>query len=143
MHSPRINRSWRSIVRALCLFALVIAAAPTWAHPLGNFTVNHFVRLEVGATRVRVHYVVDMAEIPALQELQTIDTDGDGKSSTAELEAYAARAARAYADGLTLTVNETRVPLALTAQRISLPVGVGNLPTLRLECDYDAALSAG
>ena len=142
MHRPRINHSRRSIVCALCLFALVSAAAPVWAHPLGNFTVNHFARLEVGATRVRVHFVVDMAEIPALQELQTIDRDGDGQAATAELEVYAARAARSFADGLTLTVNDERVPLALTAQRISLPAGMGNLPTLRLECDYDAALPA-
>src|SRR5207237_9446353 len=99
-------------------------------------------RLEVGATRVRVHYIVDMAEIPTYQELQTIDTDGDGKPSTAELETYATRAARIFADGLTLTSNEARVPLALTAQRISLPAGMGNLPTLRLECDYDATLPA-
>src|SRR5205085_12101104 len=133
MHSPRINRSRRGIVCALCLFAFIVAAcAPTWAHPLGNFTVNHFARLEVGATRVRVHYVVDMAEIPALQELQTIDTDGDGKPSTAELETYATRAARIFADGLTLTSNETRVPHVLTAQRISLSTGMGNSPTLQL-----------
>ena len=32
------------------------------------------------------------------------------------------------------------MPLTLTAERISLPAGAGNLPTLRLECDYEAAL---
>ena len=143
MDSPRINRS-RRIVRALCLFALIAAAfASARAHPLGNFTVNHFARLEVGTTRVRVHFVVDMAEIPTYQELQTIDTNGDGKPSQAELDLYAARSARDYAEGLTLTVDETRVPLTLTAERISLPAGAGNLPTLRLECDYEAALPIG
>src|SRR5205085_1970816 len=90
-----------------------------------------------------VHYVVDMAEIPTYQELQTIDTNGDGKPAQAELDAYAARNARNYADGLLLTFDGTRVPLTLTAERISLPAGAGNLPTLRLECDYEAALPVG
>src|SRR5438105_13623436 len=98
MDSPRINHS-RRIVRALCLFAIIAAAfAPARAHPLGNFTVNHFARLDIAAPRVRVHYVVDMAEIPTYQELQTIDTNGDGKPSQAELDLYAARNAREYAE---------------------------------------------
>jgi nickel/cobalt transporter (NicO) family protein len=141
MNNPRSNRSQRSVICALCLFALIaVARAPASAHPLGNFTVNHFTRLEVSATSVRVHYVVDMAEIPALQELQTIDRDGNGAPTQAELDLYAARNAREYADGLMLTVDETRLPLTLMAERISLPAGAGNLPTLRLECDYEAAL---
>ncbi len=145
MSSSRQYHPRRCSLFALCLLAAfwLASSVPAHAHPLGNFTVNHFARLEVGAARIRVHYVVDMAEIPTYQEVQTLDTDGDGQPSQAELDAYAARTAREYANGLTLTLDDARVPLNLSAQRISLPAGAGGLPTLRLECDYEGALPAG
>ncbi len=34
------------------------------AHPLGNFTINHYSRIELSPERLRVRYVLDMAEIP-------------------------------------------------------------------------------
>ncbi|HEX8180063.1 MAG TPA: sulfite exporter TauE/SafE family protein [Pyrinomonadaceae bacterium] len=136
MHNPRITTPRRSVF-ALCLFVLWLStAAHTAAHPLGNFTVNHFARLELDGQRVRVHYVVDMAEIPTFQEKLNLDADGDGQITPAELETYALRTAHVYADALTVTIDDTRVPLALAAHNISLPAGAANLPTLRLECDY-------
>ena len=44
-------------------------AAVASAHPLGNFTVNRFARVEVAGDRLYVRYVVDMAEIPTLQRV--------------------------------------------------------------------------
>jgi len=41
-----------------------------------------------------VRYVVDMAEIPAFQELQKIDADEDGGTSSAELDEYELQFAR-------------------------------------------------
>ena len=46
---------------AVAALALPVAAA---AHPLGNFTVNRFSRVESAGQRVYVHYVLDLAEIP-------------------------------------------------------------------------------
>ena len=144
MKSPRTIRT--RLARSFVLASLLVLAlglpAHAPAHPLGNFTVNHFSRLEIGATRVRLHYVIDMAEIAALQELQTLDADGDGKHTQSELDAYAARAADAHAAGLRLSVEGARIPLRLTGQRVSLPPGQGGLPTLRLECDYAGDLPA-
>src|SRR5262245_50776676 len=70
--------------------ALVLAATGTaaTAHPLGNFTINHFTRLEIGSQRIAVRYVVDMAEIPAFQELQSIGGDGAQLPAAAALAAY-------------------------------------------------------
>ena len=49
-------------------FALVLATAGTAsAHPLGNFTVNHYAGVELAGDRVYVRYVLDMAEIPTFQ----------------------------------------------------------------------------
>jgi nickel/cobalt transporter (NicO) family protein len=49
------------------LYLLVPAAA--FAHPLGNFTINRFARVEVAGHTLYVRYVVDMAEIPTLQHV--------------------------------------------------------------------------
>jgi len=44
---------------------LVIFAAVLRAHPMGNFSVNHYARIEPGAQGVEILYVLDLAEIPA------------------------------------------------------------------------------
>ena len=49
------------------LVAAILAPAAASAHPLGNFTINRFSRLEVMGDRVYVLYVLDMAEIPTFQ----------------------------------------------------------------------------
>jgi nickel/cobalt exporter len=52
---------------ALCYLLVPVATAS--AHPLGNFTINRFARVEVAGDRLYVRYVVDMAEIPTLQRV--------------------------------------------------------------------------
>jgi nickel/cobalt transporter (NicO) family protein len=106
------------------------------AHPLGNFTINHFSRLEVGHDRVNVHYVVDMAEIPAFQVLQKIDADEDGIPSAMELKTYLGQAADEYTKGLQLQAGERAIPLQAIPKAVTLPPGVGGLSTLRLEYDF-------
>ena len=70
--------------RALTLLGLVVAmilgpVAAASAHPLGNFTINHYSGIHVSPDEIRVDYVIDMAEIPAFQEMEAIDTYGDGE----------------------------------------------------------------
>src|SRR5437667_8023490 len=90
------------------LFAAVLAfgrpPVRAEAHPLGNFTVNQYSRLEVGRDALHLRYIVDMAEIPAFQERQTIDADGDGQVSEAEQSAYLARQAPVLIHGLHLAL---------------------------------------
>jgi len=131
----------RLTLPALCLAILFFGSSFAQAHPLGNFTINHFTRVEVGNDRVKLHSVIDMAEIPTFQELQKIDTNGDGKASTEELDAYVNRAAGEWANGMLLTVDDMNVPLRLIAKNVSLPRGAGDLETLRVEMDLIGQLS--
>jgi ABC-type nickel/cobalt efflux system permease component RcnA len=55
------------VLAALCYLLVPVATAA--AHPLGNFTINRFARVEVAGDRLYVRYVVDMAEIPTLQRV--------------------------------------------------------------------------
>ena len=51
------------------LFASAFRPQPIFAHPLGNFTVNQYSRIEATTDGLRLVYVLDMAEIPAFQEI--------------------------------------------------------------------------
>jgi ABC-type nickel/cobalt efflux system permease component RcnA len=109
------------------------------AHPLGNFTINLYDGLTVRADRIDVDYVVDMAEIPAFEEQQTIDTNGDGSLDPTETAAYVRDECQQLAAGVTLTVASTTVAVQPEATgTVSFPLGAGGLSTMRLECPMHA-----
>src|SRR3954453_10297357 len=79
LFSPRRMTTLACLIAMIAAFAQPIVAA---AHPLGKFTTNHYSRLEIGDTGLRVRYILDLAEIPPFQEISgVIDTDHDGKVS--------------------------------------------------------------
>ena len=121
---------------------LAVTAGSAVAHPLGNFTINHFARIEVGPQRIAIHYVIDMAEIPAFQELQRIDSDGDGSPSADEINAYAEQTGARLADGIALTVDGTPLHVNVAQCNVTMPPGVGGLATLRIECQFAGAVSS-
>jgi nickel/cobalt exporter len=125
------------------VFIIGILSNTAQAHPLGNFTINHFARVEVGDRQARLRYVIDMAEIPTFQEMQALDVGEDGQPSSAALDAYLQRAAAQYAGGLVLLVDGARVPLEKKAATIQFRRGVGGLQTLRIECDYEGGFPVG
>ena len=94
------------------------------AHPLGNFTVNHYSGIELAGSRVYVRFVLDLAEIPTYQEGGRVRARG-----------YAAGVARE----LELRVDGTRARLVPLAHRVSSRPGAGGLPTLRFEVIYRAS----
>ena len=108
-------------MRRLVLLAVGAAAlalpALAAAHPLGNFTINRFSRVEAPGQRVYVRYVLDMAEIPTFQ------------AGRIDVHAYARRIAR----NAHLVVDGR--PASLVPVRIALahPLGAGGLHTTRLE----------
>jgi ABC-type nickel/cobalt efflux system permease component RcnA len=96
------------------------------AHPLGNFTVNHYAGIELAGSRVYVRFVLDLAEIPTFQEGGRVRAPG-----------YAAVVARE----LDLRIDGTRVELTPLVHRVSSRKGAGGLPTLRFEAVYRAPRS--
>jgi ABC-type nickel/cobalt efflux system permease component RcnA len=106
----------------LVLAAALAAPVAAQAHPLGNFTINRFARVEVAGHRLYVRYVLDMAEIPTFQARQ------EGVNPAV----YARRLAR----GLHVTVDGQPVPLTTTGHALAFPMGVGGLHTMRLEAIF-------
>lgn len=113
------------------------------AHPLGNFTISTATRIELYADAIRIHYAVDMAEIPAFQEIGGIDRNGDGAATADELDAYLDQLAPELARNLRLSAD--REPLTLTTldSAAKLRAGEGGLSTLRLDLVLDASAASG
>jgi nickel/cobalt exporter len=127
---------------SVAIALLLLLPATALAHPLGNFTINHFAGIRVGADRVTLDVVIDQAEIPTFTERQRIDTDGDGQVSDTETEAERQVACTSLGSSLTLAVGGSPLALSVDAAGLSFPQGAGGLPTMRLVCEYGAALAA-
>ena len=126
----------------LALIAVVLwlsAPRPAEAHPLGNFTVNRYSRIEVYADHLRVRYVLDMAEISAFQEILQMDLNRDGVIGEVESEQYRIEAFEALRHGLRLEINGARAALRPVSSELSFPIGQGNLKTLRLSGWFEAS----
>jgi nickel/cobalt transporter (NicO) family protein len=136
--------SLRRTSRALLLAITLLALAPVvaLAHPLGNFTINHFAAVRVGTDSISLDVVIDRAEIPTFQERQALDTDGDGTLSATEIETARQAACGTLAGDLRLTVGGAPISMTAGAAGLSFPPGAGGLPTMRLVCEYGAALAS-
>jgi nickel/cobalt exporter len=115
---------------AAAALGLVLALVPSVAaaHPLGNFTINRYAGLLVSPETLLIDYVLDMAEIPALQERGAIEPDPRAACATL------ARAVRVRIDG-------REGALRVDAATLTFPPGQAGLDTLRLECAFSAALT--
>jgi len=126
----------------LALAALALSRpAPADAHPLGNFTVNRYSRLELYSDAVRIRYVLDMAEIPAFQEEPEIDVNGDGELTPTENEAYLGRNSDEIVGNLRLTANGSEIQPAVLSSEISYPEGQAGLRTMRISLLLHAPVS--
>ena len=127
----------------IAAIALVFLAwePPAAAHPLGNFTINHYAGLRVTPDRVAIDYVLDMAEIPAFQEITQLDTNHDRQADSSETSQYPTAKCQEINAHLNLRLNQQSLPLALLDASIEFPPGVGGLATLRLTCGFQTAIA--
>src|SRR5438094_2430278 len=131
------------VAAPLLLMAVWVAVpAAASAHPLGNFTINHYAGIRVAPDGIALDVVIDTAEIPTFQERQRIDADGDGQVSDEEIEAERQVACARLAGSLKLTVASRVLPLDVRAAGLTFPPGAAGLQTMRLSCEYERALAA-
>jgi nickel/cobalt exporter len=128
----------RSVAVVAAIGMLLAFTVPASAHPLGNFTINHYSRLMVGGSSIALRWVLDMAEIPAFTERRRIDTDGDGTVQEVEAAAYLDATLPNLIDGLVLELDGHRVIWTVTSRELSFPQGQGGLSTMRMVVDLAA-----
>jgi nickel/cobalt exporter len=116
------------MIRNLIFFA--ISAAALCAHPMGNFSVSHYAKLEPAPNGIEMEYVLDLAEIPTFELLR--DWNVDRTAAPSELERHAAAQARLWLKNVDVTVNGTRVRPRFESSKIVIADGAGNLPILRI-----------
>jgi nickel/cobalt transporter (NicO) family protein len=117
-------------MRTFALFAA--AAGLVAAHPMGNFSVSHYTRLEVSGAGVEVTYVLDLAEVPAYALLR--DWKLYAGSPRPELEARAAEQARRWARGLEFQAGGRPVEPKFVRAEIKPSQGADGLSVLRIAC---------
>jgi ABC-type nickel/cobalt efflux system permease component RcnA len=121
----------------LSILGLLLTPSVGRAHPMGNFSVSHYSSLRVGAETIELRHVLDMAEIPAFQEIQETGIVPEVDHPT--VSAYLARKAETLKEGLRLDVDGTRLELRLLSSEALFPPGAGGLPTMKLGFLYRAA----
>ena len=126
----------------LAVVAVLAVPSIAAAHPLGNFTINHYAGIRVEPDRVLLDVVIDRAEIPTFQARLAFDTDMDGVVSDEEADVGRVTSCRALVPSLALAIDGTALTPTLVAAALTFPPGVGGLSTMRLVCGYSAPLPA-
>ena len=101
-----------------------------WAHPMGNFSVSHYTKLQTTARGVELEYALDLAEIPTFELLRKWKLDRS--APRAALEKRANEQAREWLRHLTFVVNGTRAAALFDSAQLVIADGAGNLPILRI-----------
>jgi len=138
-----VTRRRAPLVIGLLASGLLAALWPAMAaaHPLGNFTINHYAEVRIEPDRVLLDVVIDKAEIPTFQARQGFDLDGDGEVSDEEIAAGRVSGCADLAGDLVLTVDGTELELRTIEAGLTFPPGVGGLSTMRLVCGFEATLA--
>lgn len=136
-------RRFAALIGALLIIAALLAPTPASAHPMGNFTINRYSRVEFSVDQVRIVYVLDFAEIPTLLELPHIDLDGDDVLSAAEVNAYLDTLLPDIVSNMRLVVGNERLPLTIAERSAETIPGLAAMPTLRVDAVFTAQLPAG
>lgn len=97
---------------------------------MGNFSVNHYARLEPGSKGLTVTYVLDLAELPTTELIQSWGVDRN--SPRPVMEAQAAIEARRWAANLNVTENGKRMLGIMESSQLAVEDGAANLPLYRI-----------
>ena len=130
------------------LLLLIFLCGFANAHPLGIFSINRYTRIELArqndgglaGERVRLVYVVDIAEIPAIQEFSKIDLNNDGIADEQERKQYVDMMVPLYIDGVRITLDGKETLVRLSRYELTFPVGQGGMKTIRFAPTFEASL---
>ena len=128
-------------MKSTCLLPFFLAAGLLCAHPMGNFSVSHYSRIEVRARGAEIRYVLDLAEIPTFQLLQQWKLDA--ASPRQDLDRQAEAQAREWTRGLKIASGGR--PLAPQFERAALVIGkgAGGMPIMRVTAELRVAAAPG
>ena len=132
--------------RLICLIYLILSQVfcrVAVAHPMGNFSVNHYSKITLESDRIRVRYLIDLAEIPTYQELQEANIPATAiDPDSAAVTSYLLKRGEELGRGLILNVDDRPAQLKLVSSEIIFPPGAGGLPTMKMGFVYETVYPA-
>jgi high-affinity nickel-transport protein len=126
---------------AILLLALALTTPAAFAHPMGNFSVNHYSKISFESNGIKIQYIIDLAEIPTYQELQQnqLNPTTDDK----RVGSFLAFRGESLKRGLSVAVDAKPLALNLVSKEVIFPAGAGGLATMKMGFVYRAAYPAG
>lgn len=123
----------------LFLFVLLLGGARSFAHPMGNFSVNHYSKITIKQGSLEIVYLIDMAEIPTFQEIRqfNITPSADDPSARQYIESQEQR----LKHGLSLEADGQPVLLDTISHDVKFADGAGGLPTMKFRFVFRSKLS--
>ena len=126
------------VASATSLLVILSMSPATFAHPMGNFSINHYSKIIPGAHAIEVDYIIDMAEIPTFQQMQ--ESAIVPKADDPSLVPYLQRESEVLKNGLALLVDGKPLILRTVSRQAIFPPGAGGLPTMKMGFVYVATL---
>src|SRR3984885_3543627 len=127
--NARSSRRWSGII--FLLFGLILSSATSLAHPMGNFSVNHYSKVTIKRGQVEVRYLIDMAEIPTFQEIRQFDITP--KADDPSTSRYLNGQEQLLKEGLCLESDGQAVRLDTISHQVAFADGAGGLRTMKIE----------
>ncbi len=118
-------------------FSVALCTATAAAHPLGNFTINHLAKIGVKHGMLRLHYVLDIAEIPTFQ----IMNDRRGRWNSERMQAWADAQSQYVRSALHITDNGALLSMQTMGASARLRPGAGGLPILYWTGEFESPLA--
>jgi len=114
----------------LLLLVLMLNSATSFAHPMGNFSVNHYSKITIKQGSIEILYLIDMAEIPTFQESRQFDITptADDPSASRYLDQQEPR----LKEGISLESAGQSVRLDTISRQITFADGAGGLTTMKI-----------
>jgi nickel/cobalt exporter len=130
LSAKRVLSAFRVFFYTVGLFSALLYPGLSFAHPMGNFSINHYAGIRINEGDVEVQYLIDMAEIPTFQEIQRtsiVPKEGDPGA-----ESYIVEQSEILKRGILLELNGLPVELHAVSQEVLFLSGAAGLPTMKM-----------
>jgi len=124
------------IAGAIDLLIFLSMSSAAYAHPMGNFSINHYSKIIPGTRAIEVDYIIDMAEIPTFQQMQ--ESAAVPKVGDPGLLSFLRHESEILNNGITLRFDGKRLALQTVSRQVIFPPGAGGLPTMKMGFVYSA-----
>jgi len=122
--------------------AFLLSTSMILAHPMGNFSVSHYARIEPMASGARLTYALDLAEAPAFDLLRGWGISLRDTSAIA-IKARAVSEAGQWLDNLVFMQNGQRVRPQIQSVSSQVNDGAGGMAVLRIQMDAHLDVTPG